>query len=724
MSEATQDEDARESWLSTALRTLVHAITGFVAAFPLTVEEAMFAAAIGGALGSLAGRFTGHSRVRMIVVVPSALLAVVLLFVVHALVVGSSGLAAWLGPATLLRAGEALLFGCIAAIVSFVLRALSARRRAFAILELGYIASAFATLVIAHRNGAIHRPFEIADPLIASGWDPSLAFFLIGGGGVLVSALLLLSERRLFRSALHLGALGVLVLVFLSITALFGVPTPPVSDDALGLRGEGEDEDEARRREREQQQRQDDELEFRDNYDSEQNRIPVGVVLFHDDYSPPTGVYYFRQGAFSQYNGRRLVATTIAGVDDDIATVFPSRPMRVDPRDYHRPYRRKIETTVALLADHTRPIGLEAALELRPSENPDARRFRRVYRVMSASLDVASYSDLLPSRLGDPSWSDAVWAQYTEGPSDPRYRDLAQRIVHEVLPENLRSNPIAQAYAIQWWLSDRGTYSLRSNHASATDPTADFLFGDLTGYCVHFAHASTYLMRSLGVPSRVATGYAVDESARQGGSAVLINGQTSHAWPEVYVDGAGWVIMDVSPQTVVSAGPAPPDPDLQRLLADLVRGERPLPIEGTPPPKVDELAETILLVVAQVLGGALLCAFAFLFGMKSWRRLAPLIVSPAHRARVSYRAALDRLSDVAIRREYGETQEAFARRMATVSPSIASLTRSHLAVRYGKGVIGDPRETLAVVAREIRDAYPWWRRALGALHPWSWLRTR
>jgi transglutaminase-like putative cysteine protease len=718
-------DETRESWLSTLLRTLVHAVTAFVVAFPLTVEEAMLVAAIGGAAGSLAGRFVGHSRVRMIAILPIAVIAIGIVFILHALIVGSSGLAAWLGPATLLRVGEAVVFGLVAAILSFVLRALSARRRGFAILELAYIATAFATLVVAHRNGAIHRPFEIADPLIASGWDPSLAFFLIGGGGVAVSALLLLSERRLFRSALHLAALAVLVLVFLAITALFGVPTPPVSDDALGLRGEGEDEEEARRREREAQgQRQNDELEFRDNYDNEQNRIPVGVVLFHDDYSPPTGVYYFRQGAFSQYNGRRLVATTVADVDDDIATVFPSRPMRVDPRDYHRPIRRKVETTVALLADHTRPIGLEAALELRPSENPDARRFRRVYRVMSAALDVAAYSDLLPARLGDPEWSDAIWSQYTEGPSDPRYRDLAQQIVHEVLPPNLRSNPMAQAYAIQWWLSDRGTYSLRSGHASATDPTADFLFGDLTGYCVHFAHASTYLMRSLGIPARVATGYAVDESARQGGSAVLINGQTSHAWPEVYVDEAGWIIMDVSPQTVVSAGPAPPDPDLQRLLADLVRGERPLPIEGTPPPKVDELAEIILRVTAEVLAGALFLVIAFLFGMKGWRRLAPLVVSPAHRARVSYRAALDRLSDVAVRRRYGETQEAFARRMTGVSPAIASLTRSHLAMRYGTGVLDDPRDTLAVVAREIRDAYPWWRRALGALHPWSWLMTR
>ena len=39
--------------------------------------------------------------------------------------------------------------------------------------------------------------------------------------------------------------------------------------------------------------------------------------------------------------------------------------------------------------------------------------------------------------------------------------------------------------------------------------TAAFLFGNFTGYCVHSAHASVYLWRSLGLPARIGTGYLV-----------------------------------------------------------------------------------------------------------------------------------------------------------------------------------------------------------------------
>ena len=42
-------------------------------------------------------------------------------------------------------------------------------------------------------------------------------------------------------------------------------------------------------------------------------------------------------------------------------------------------------------------------------------------------------------------------------------------------------------------------------------------------------------MRSLGIPARVGAGYVVEEAARQGGSAILLSGANSHAWPEIYV---------------------------------------------------------------------------------------------------------------------------------------------------------------------------------------------
>jgi hypothetical protein len=109
-----------------------------------------------------------------------------------------------------------------------------------------------------------------------------------------------------------------------------------------------------------------------------------------------------------------------------------------------------------------------------------------------------------------------------------RHQVLVAPVLH-VVPAELAKDPMLKAWSVSEWLSKEGTYSLKSKHASATDPTAHFLFGDKVGYCVHFAHAATYLMRALGVPARVATGYAVEESARQGGSAILVSSGAAHA---------------------------------------------------------------------------------------------------------------------------------------------------------------------------------------------------
>jgi transglutaminase-like putative cysteine protease len=543
----------------------------------------------------------------------------------------------------------------------------------------------------------------------------------------------LVMERRWWRLLTHLAMLFLLIgTAGVAVTYGF-VPRPQPADGAgLGLTGKPNENQNKQggqgKGARGRPRPDNDALEFQDQTQNRDQQTPVAVVLLHDDYSPPTGVYYFRQGAFSQFNGRRLVATTRDGLDRDVADAFPVDKLELKEAPQAGFDRASIETTVALLADHTRPFGLEAPVSLQAAMNPNPDRFRRVYKVVSSVL-TADLVSLLGHGAGNPKWSKEDRAEYLALPKDPRYGELAKEIVKPIPPDML-ADPMVSAYAITSWLGKNGIYSLRSKHAGAEDPTAHFLFGDKTGYCVHFAHAAVYLMRALGVPSRVATGYAVEESARQGGSAVLISSGAAHAWPEVYLDGVGWVVFDVQPEQTLDPPPEAADADLQRLLGQLARGMKPLTPEGMPPPSewarwLKDAARTL----AAGLGYAAVAILVFLYLVKGWRLAAPLLSSASSLTRVVYRAEIDRLAEVGITRRRGESREAFAARVRAEVPSLAPLTVLHVGARFGSAraraaTKADIQGLRQALSAERRSRYGVFKRSLGALLPWSWLKAR
>ena len=168
------------------------------------------------------------------------------------------------------------------------------------------------------------------------------------------------------------------------------------------------------------------------------------------------------------------------------------------------------------------------------------------------------------------------------------------------------------------------------------------------------------------------------------------------------------------------------DADLQRLLGELARGASPIPLSATDLPKLKELARRISLTSATWLFALLTLVLLVLYLVKLWRRLAPTWAPAAALPRVAYRAELDRMGELAVRRATGESREAFAHRVRDRFPSFEPLTRAHLAAAFG-GHEADPlrlRDEAAKLRRDIRSVFPFWKRFLGLLTPWSWLRSK
>ena len=75
-----------------------------------------------------------------------------------------------------------------------------------------------------------------------------------------------------------------------------------------------------------------------------------------------------------------------------------------------------------------------------------------------------------------------------------------------------------------------------------------FLFESREGYFDHHASAMVVLLRTLGIPARIAVGFAMDETSfsRQS-EAYVLSEEDSWAWPEVYFPGYGWVEFNPAP---------------------------------------------------------------------------------------------------------------------------------------------------------------------------------
>lgn len=71
----------------------------------------------------------------------------------------------------------------------------------------------------------------------------------------------------------------------------------------------------------------------------------------------------------------------------------------------------------------------------------------------------------------------------------------------------------------------------------------EFLFTTRAGFCEHYSAAFVVLMRALGIPARVVTGYQGGEINPADGF-MTVRQSDAHAWAEVWLEKRGWVRID------------------------------------------------------------------------------------------------------------------------------------------------------------------------------------
>ncbi len=125
-------------------------------------------------------------------------------------------------------------------------------------------------------------------------------------------------------------------------------------------------------------------------------------------------------------------------------------------------------------------------------------------------------------------------------PLDRRIPKLAEDIT-AASPSNYD-----KAIAIERYLSTHFGYTLELSRTLPRDPLANFLFERKRGHCEYFASSMAVMLRSLGIPSRIVTGFRGGEF-NDLTDQYVVRASDAHSWVEAYFPGSGWVSFDPTP---------------------------------------------------------------------------------------------------------------------------------------------------------------------------------
>ncbi len=264
---------------------------------------------------------------------------------------------------------------------------------------------------------------------------------------------------------------------------------------------------------------------------------PVFELSIAEGLPPPP---YYRQAVFDRYDGRSWQRQA-----DQQQTLPADRPLSERPAltvPITQTYRTLMPQTRQLYAaPQAERVSLELNItqalgEALTLESTASLPLGSSYTVVSdvSAADPGSLADA-PQEGADPA---DLFERYTQLPAalPGRVRTLAEGWVQEAGAQDR----FAMAAALEARLREHIVYSEQIDTPPAGRDRVDWvLFEGRRGYCDYYASSFVVMARSLGIPARMAAGYAL--GSPRGDGSYLITASNAHAWPEVYFPSYGWI---------------------------------------------------------------------------------------------------------------------------------------------------------------------------------------
>jgi transglutaminase-like putative cysteine protease len=287
------------------------------------------------------------------------------------------------------------------------------------------------------------------------------------------------------------------------------------------------------------------------------NDEPLFTVVAPDD------VPYLRAATYDEYTGN---GWRVSGADtqplEGTSVEAASFGTPATRAQFRRPVLVEVELTSTLAERRLLAPGEPLAADIDASLLigavgadviglvPDGRARAGDTYTAVGTVSAATIETLATSGTNYPSWVIERYLQLPES-LPPEVVNLAASVVDG------SANPYVATRRVEQFL--RGNYPFDLDVADPpplTDGVAYFLLEARRGYFDHHASAMAVMLRAVGVPARVAVGFALDSRDLDAeDKAYMVSGLRAWAWPEVYFEGLGWVEFNATPSRALLQRP-------------------------------------------------------------------------------------------------------------------------------------------------------------------------